>query len=171
MNSNNTTPRRTGPPDANGSFHRRRRQRQNSQRVLATAALLGLSNLHVTTASTTNFCGTNWDDASSDCVARQPCPTGTDEECKTGTCVSVYHNWRVMWFLVDMIVYKQTQPSSLFLSCYRNESGLIQRVIQLKVTALCLILTIHSISDSAAQDGMMQTKTVALNVIVHLGIR
>jgi hypothetical protein len=49
--------------------------------------------------------------------------------------------------------------------------GLIQRVIQLKETALCLILTIHSISDSAAQDGMMQTKIVALNVIVHLGIR
>eukprot|EP00578_Thalassiosira_sp_NH16_P004041 CAMPEP_0181136266 /NCGR_PEP_ID=MMETSP1071-20121207/33089_1 /TAXON_ID=35127 /ORGANISM="Thalassiosira sp., Strain NH16" /LENGTH=240 /DNA_ID=CAMNT_0023222959 /DNA_START=8 /DNA_END=727 /DNA_ORIENTATION=- len=37
--------------------------------------------------ATTNFCGTNWSAASSTCADRQPCPSGTDEECTSGgTC-------------------------------------------------------------------------------------
>ncbi len=37
-------------------------------------------------STTTNFCGTTWEDASRDCAKKQPCPNGTDEECKVGTC-------------------------------------------------------------------------------------
>ena len=28
-----------------------------------------------------NFCGTTWGDASENCISRQPCPLGTNEEC------------------------------------------------------------------------------------------
>lgn len=41
---------------------------------------------HSTLASTTHFCGTAWEDASTDCANKQPCPLGTDEECHSGTC-------------------------------------------------------------------------------------
>jgi len=34
--------------------------------------------------ATKNFCGATWGAASSNCVDRQPCPMGTDEECTTG---------------------------------------------------------------------------------------
>mmetsp|Transcript_23553 Transcript_23553/g.50865 ORF Transcript_23553/g.50865 Transcript_23553/m.50865 type:complete len:1125 (+) Transcript_23553:119-3493(+) len=50
------------------------------------AALLSLINLKavvVVVHATTNFCGTNWGDASTDCANRQPCPLGTDEECQS----------------------------------------------------------------------------------------
>mmetsp|Transcript_9742 Transcript_9742/g.21041 ORF Transcript_9742/g.21041 Transcript_9742/m.21041 type:complete len:1023 (-) Transcript_9742:106-3174(-) len=35
-------------------------------------------------SSSTNFCGSTWGDASSDCEHKQPCPNGTDEECTNG---------------------------------------------------------------------------------------
>lgn len=47
--------------------------------------LLLLSNLPTNTRtqeSNNNFCGTTWDDASSNCAERQHCPTGTDSECE-----------------------------------------------------------------------------------------
>jgi hypothetical protein len=40
--------------------------------------LIIVSSVH---ASTTNFCGSDWTDASTDCQNRQPCPEGTDDEC------------------------------------------------------------------------------------------
>ena len=46
--------------------------------------VLFVLNLSRTTASTTNFCGTSWEDASTDCSKKQPCPLGTDQECKAG---------------------------------------------------------------------------------------
>ena len=43
----------------------------------------------------TNFCGTSWGDASSECEERQPCPQGTDEECTNGgKCCFLAHGIR-----------------------------------------------------------------------------
>ncbi|KAL9189137.1 hypothetical protein ACHAXT_011627 [Thalassiosira profunda] len=49
----------------------------------AAAAVLALASSPAVFA-TTNFCGTSWGDASSNCDARQPCPSGTDQECTSG---------------------------------------------------------------------------------------
>ncbi len=46
-------------------------------RATLTTALLAIP----ATSSSTNFCGSTWGDASSDCEHKQPCPNGTDEEC------------------------------------------------------------------------------------------
>lgn len=61
---------------------------EHRRRPLLLSTYLGLSMLILshTTASTTNFCGTSWEDASTDCSNKQPCPLGTDEECEIGTC-------------------------------------------------------------------------------------
>lgn len=37
-------------------------------------------------ASPNNFCGNDWNDASTDCQNRQPCPGGIDDECDSGIC-------------------------------------------------------------------------------------
>ena len=81
---------------------RRRRNQPRQQRhgrrsfhhfLLPTALLAYSSHLHplikldLAEATSKNFCGTTWGDASADCPASQPCPLGTDEECTSGgTC-------------------------------------------------------------------------------------
>ena len=50
-------------------------------------ALLLLISDHCRYQATTSFCGASWSAASSTCTDRQPCLSGTDEECTSGgTC-------------------------------------------------------------------------------------
>lgn len=62
--------------------HRRQSLLLSTYLVLSMMMLI----LSHTSASTTNFCGTSWEDASTDCSNKKPCPLGTDEECEIGTC-------------------------------------------------------------------------------------
>lgn len=52
------------------------------------ATILIAARLAARAASTKNFCGASWGDASSNCDARQACPLGTDEECSFGGAFS-----------------------------------------------------------------------------------
>lgn len=56
-----------------------------SRRLAVTPLLLSLTATTTTTAQDSNhyFCGTSWGDASDNCVERQHCPGGTDDECET----------------------------------------------------------------------------------------
>lgn len=68
------------------SKRRSTRHPRNGARRLVPLLLASHQSLSAAQSSTTNFCGTDWTDASTDCQNRQPCPSGTDEECDSGIC-------------------------------------------------------------------------------------
>jgi hypothetical protein len=75
------------PEEAKRKMSRRQRSNhKHRRRAACLAPIILLSKPARLHASTTNFCGIDWNDASADCVNRQPCPEGTDEECDSGVC-------------------------------------------------------------------------------------
>lgn len=68
-----------------GASNRRARGRRHTIATTTTLCLtlFTTSNNNVTVSATNNnfYCGTSWDDASSNCDNRQPCPNASDEEC------------------------------------------------------------------------------------------
>lgn len=52
--------------------------------LLSVSTLAIINNNYSVSYATKNFCGLDWGDASSNCEARQPCPTGIDDECTSG---------------------------------------------------------------------------------------